>query len=119
MRLRLILVALGLLVAAVAIAGPPTAAGIWLAPEVNYAFENCPAVGSAMQVIPNGKYFVRIADERVNLVYGTTYDGGASNNRPMPPNIGYLESYSAEDGGTLLACQSAGGTGDVYLTGTH
>jgi hypothetical protein len=105
--------------AAFAVAAPPTATGVWLAPDVNYQFVNCAAVGSSMQIIPNGKYMVRVMQEETNLVYGTSFDGGALNNRPMPANIAFLESFFADDGGTLLACQSALGTGDVYLTGTH
>jgi len=108
-----------LLVGAIAIAAPPTATGIWLDPSIHYAFTNCEAAGSAVQVIPNGKYMVQVSDdEAINVVYGTTYDGG-SDSRPKNKNLAYLESFFADDGGTALACQSSGGTGDLDLTGTH
>jgi hypothetical protein len=105
--------------AATAYALPTAPAGIWLNPSVNYAFSNCAAVGSSMQVIPNGKYLMRVMQEEVNLVFGTSYDGGTSNNRPFPSSYSMVEIFSAADGGTLVACQSTGGTGDVYFTGTH
>jgi hypothetical protein len=94
--------------------------GVWLDPSVNYSF-SCPAVGSVMQAIPDGKSMVRVMTEGVNLTFNTGYDGGTANNRPFPPNIAWLNSFSANDGGssTPMACQSAGGTGAVYLTGTH
>lgn len=105
--------------AASSFALPTAPAGIWLNPSVNYAFSNCAAVGSSMQVIPNGKYLMRVMQEEVNVVFGTSYDGGASNNRPFPSSYSMVEAFSAADGGTLVACQSTGGTGDLYFTGTH
>jgi hypothetical protein len=105
--------------AAAAWAGPPpTATGVWLDQSKNYAF-SCAAAGSAMQIVTNGKYMVRVMGADVNLVFDTSYDGGTANNRPMPANLAYLESFYAADGGTLLACQSAVDGGAVYLTGTH
>jgi hypothetical protein len=100
-------------------AGPPTAVGVWFDHTVKYKFTNCSATGSAVQVVPNGKYVIRVMDEDVNLVYGTTYDGGATNNTPWPKGSAWIESFYADDGGTPLSCQSTGATGDVNLDGTH
>lgn len=111
-----------LVVGAVAWAGPPTAVGVWLDPSVDYQFENCAATGSAVQSIPNGKYMLRVFDENTTLTFGTGYDGGVLNNRKLPANFAMLMSfYNDTDGGstTTLGCQSALGTGDLYLTGTR
>ncbi len=111
---------MSLFVSVLAVAAPPTATGIWLAPSTNYAFVNCSAQGSSAQVIPNGKYLVRIMEADVNVLYdGVAFDGGALNNRPFPQGFGFLESFFADDGGTPISCQSADGGGDLYLTGTH
>lgn len=120
---KTLLAALGpaVLVAAVAIAAPPTVTGIWLDPSVEYRFDNCSATGSAAQNLPDGKYVMRTFDERINIVFNTTYDGGASNNHPYPPGFGMVISLFANDGGSVtpVSCQSAGGTGDLYFGGTH
>lgn len=106
-------------IGAAAIAGPPTAVGIWFDHSVKYKL-TCSSSGSSAQVIPNGKYAVRVMDEQSNLVWGTaTYDGGAANNSPWPKDTAWLESVFESDGGIGLACQSTGGTGHVYLDGTH
>jgi len=109
-----------LVVGVIAYAGPPpTATGIWLDPTIHYEFTNASATGSAVQIIPNGKYLLQVSgDEAVNVVYGTTYDGGTLK-RYRGKNLAYLESFYAADGGTALAVQSAGATGDLYLDGTH
>lgn len=107
------------LIAAVAIAAPPTATGVWLNHSVDYQFRNCAATGSAAQVLPNGKYMVRVMENDVVLTFDVTYDGGTVNNRPMPQGLVFLESLFAADGGTPITCQSADGGGDVYFTATH
>lgn len=100
-------------------AGPPTAVGVWLDPAVDYRFINCALVGSTRQVVPNGKYLMRVLESDVTVTFGAPFDGGVLNNRPFSQATSLLLSLSAADGGTSIGCQSADGGGDLYLTGTH
>jgi hypothetical protein len=113
------LAVLSVVIAAIAWAGPPTATGVWLTNDVNYAFVNCSATGSSIQTLPNGKYLMRVMDNDVNAMIGVVYDAGTANYRPFANGFGMLISLYADDGGTPISCQSSDGGGDLYFTGTH
>ncbi len=95
-------------------AAPPSAAGVQLNDSVQTRFNNCAAGGSASQTVANGKYLLVVTDETTTVCTGHTCDGG--NGARMPDGLVMLMAFNAPDGGTPVACMSAGAAGDLLFT---
>lgn len=112
--MRTLLLAAALLAVVAWADPPPSATGVQLDQTVMKRFANCPATGSAAQVVVNGKYFMTINDEKTTVCVGTTCDGG--NGTDFGSGFGMAITFFAADAGTPVACLSAGATGDLQLT---
>lgn len=95
------------------LAVPTTSTGVQLDQSVMTRF-TCPAAGSSVQVIPDGKYLLVVTGENTTLCLRTPCDGGYGTVLPM--NFGMLERFAAPDGGTVAACASTGATGALSFT---
>lgn len=97
-------------------AAAPSAPGIRLDQSVVKKFTNCPATGSAAQVVPNGKYLMTVNDEKTTVCIGAICDGGYGTE--FASGFGMSTAFTATDGGAgvPVACLSAGATGDVSFT---
>lgn len=98
----------------VSLALPTSPAGVQLDQTVMRTFSSCPAAGSSVQVIPDGKYLLVVTGENTTLCLRTTCDGGYGT--LLPANFAMLESFVAADGGTVAACASSGTTGVLSFT---
>ena len=78
-------------------------------------FTNCGAAGSAAQVLVNGTYTMTVLEERTTVCFGALCDAGAFVGIDYPSGHGQLLRLNGADGGTPVACQSSGASGDVHF----
>jgi hypothetical protein len=76
-------------------------------------FTNCATTGSSAQVLANGDYTMTVLDERTTVCFGSVCDGGVGSD--FPSGYGQQLRLNGADGGTPVACLSAGATGDVHF----
>jgi hypothetical protein len=111
--MRRLLFLLPFVVAGLALAQVKVDSSVRLDPTVTKKFANCSATGSAVQVLPDGKYVMTVFDERTTLCLKSGCDGGYGTD--YPANFGLHITFAAKDGGTPVGCLSAGATGDVHF----